>query len=422
MNIKDNWTTPWNEDRGEEMKRMIILTLIVLSCFSCAVTPQFTPLPYGIKIRPPAPDLSKNIAGFSGTWYGVWDNGRSTTLIVEKIKPPEASVIYSWGPLGTEREGGFNSYTGRIEPGKLTVTIPERGITITYLLSDDGEELKGEFRVANSINYVTMKRQPPTPPTTSSLETHTPLPIEVKIIPPSPGLPNDIAAFSGTWYGIWDGIHSTTLVIEKIDPPEVVAIYSWGKFKDIEGGWRRHIGKIELGKITVVSEKDLSITYTLSDDGEKLEGEYRRPSKSQINYVTMQRQPPTSTVTFSTEGTLTPLPVNIKIIPPISNISSNIAAFSGIWQGVWDNGRATTLVVEKIKPPEAIAIYSYGPWKKEKGGWRRYIGMIDSGRLILSNPETELIISFLLSKDGQTLEGTWQKGGGRKFKATMRRQ
>jgi len=48
--------------------------------------------------------------------------------------------------------------------------------------------------------------------------------------------------------------------------------------------------------------------------------------------------------------------------------------------------------------------------------------MIDSGRLILSDPERELIITFLLSKDGQALEGTWQKEGGKKLKATMRRQ
>jgi len=91
-------------------------------------------------------------------------------------------------------------------------------------------------------------------------------------------------------------------------------------------------------------------------------------------------------------------------------------------QGVWDNGRATTLVVEKNDPPEAIVVYSWGPWKKQGSGWRRYIGMIDPGRLVLSDPERKLIITFLLSNDGQTLEGSWQKEGGKKLKATMRRQ
>ena len=147
------------------MKKVIILCSLImyvpLILLGCATTPKFTPLPWGVKVVSPSPDLPKNITAFSGIWYGIWDNGRPTTLVVEKIKPPEASVIYSWGPLGKEREGGFNHHTGRIEPGKLTITNPELGITINYLLSNGGEKLEGEFRVAKSIYYVTMRRQLP---------------------------------------------------------------------------------------------------------------------------------------------------------------------------------------------------------------------------------------------------------------------
>ncbi len=255
----------------------------------------------------------------------------------------------------------------------------------------------------------------------------TPLPLEVRITPPSLDLPKNLAGFSGTWYGVWDDDHPTTLIVEKIEPPEAIAIYSRGTCtrKECKGWWRRYEWKIEPGRLEVdIQESGEKIIYFLSDDGEKLEGEYRRPSASgsQINYVTMQRQLPSPPVTTLATATPTPIPANVKINPPNPEIPPNIAVFSGIWQGVWDNGRATTLVVEKIAPPEAIAIYSWGPWKKQEGGWRRYIGMIDPGRLILSNPETELIVTFLLSKGGQTLEGTWQKGGGKKLKATIRRQ
>lgn len=143
------------------MKKIAFLVVVFgLFLVACATTSQFTPLPWGVKITPASPALPKNIVGFSGTWYGIWDNGRATTLVVEKIKPPEISVIYSWGPLGTEREGGFRHHTGKIEAGKLTVTVPEGGITIVYVLSNDGERLEGEFR-AKSIYYVTMRRQPP---------------------------------------------------------------------------------------------------------------------------------------------------------------------------------------------------------------------------------------------------------------------
>jgi len=144
------------------MKKRILAGILILISFgfSCATVPQFTPLPWGVKTTPPSPSLPKDIAGFSGIWYGVWDNGRATTLVVEKIKPPEVSVIYSWGPVGKEREGGFTQYVGEIKPGKLEVVVPERQITITYLLSGD-ETLKGEFRVSKSIVYATMRRQPP---------------------------------------------------------------------------------------------------------------------------------------------------------------------------------------------------------------------------------------------------------------------
>lgn len=148
------------------MKRKVIFGCLSLSLASivligCAVTSQFTPLPWGIKIASPPPDLPREIAAFSGIWYGIWDNGQRTTLVVQSIKPPEASVVYSWGPVGKEREGGFREYVGLIEPRKLTIKIPERETTITYLLSDDGQQLKGEFRVAKSLNYVTMWRQLP---------------------------------------------------------------------------------------------------------------------------------------------------------------------------------------------------------------------------------------------------------------------
>jgi len=278
------------------MRRLVIALILALGCASCATT--FTPLPYGVKITPPTPDLPKNIAGFSGTWYGNWDTGLATTLVVEKIKPPEASVIYSWGPLGTDRLGSFSHHTARIEPGKLTITIPNRGITIAF---------------------------------------------------------------------------------------------------------------------------------SLSDDGQNLEGEYRMSSRSFINYVTMQRQPPSSPVKTLATALPTPIPANVKVIPPAQEIPANIAVFSGIWYGTWDNGRLATLVVERIGPRsaqdagpgmEAIAIYSWGPLK-DSAGWRRYVGKIEPGKLECFDQEREVFITFLLSQDGQTLEGTWQRGKGRKYKTKM---
>lgn len=151
--------------KGGILMKKIALVIVLFAVglvfvVACATTSQFTPLPWGVKVISPSIDIPKEIAAFSGIWYGIWDNGRPTTLVVQKIKSPKADVIYSWGPMGKEREGGFAQYVGEIKSGKLEVVVPERQITITYLLSGD-ETLKGEFRASKSIVYVTMRRQPP---------------------------------------------------------------------------------------------------------------------------------------------------------------------------------------------------------------------------------------------------------------------
>ncbi len=253
----------------------------------------------------------------------------------------------------------------------------------------------------------------------------TPLPSNTEITPPAPDLPKNIAGFSGTWYGIWDNGNQTTLVVEKIEPAAAIAVYSWGAYGDNEGGWRRYEWKVEPGRLELNTD-GMNIKYFLSGDCEELEGEFRAPSRSQINYVIMQRQPPLAPITTSATATPTPMPANVKITPPAPGISPDIAAFSGSWQGTWSNGRSTVLVVERIEPRtdhiEAIAVYSWGPLKKiEPSGWRRYIGKIEPGKLELSVPRTTIIVTYLLSEDGQTLEGTWRQGL-LKLKATMQRQ
>jgi hypothetical protein len=82
-----------------------------------------------------------------------------------------------------------------------------------------------------------------------------------------------------------------------------------------------------------------------------------------------------------------PLPADMKIIPPNSNIPPEIAKFSGTWEGIWcfrphkgpaRETRRAKLVVEEIISPENVRlIYSWGPNDKGgKSGWKRYQGRI----------------------------------------------
>ena len=246
----------------------------------------------------------------------------------------------------------------------------------------------------------------------------TPLPLELRITPPSLDLPKNIAGFSGTWYGIWDNGHQTTLVVEKIEPPIAIAVYSWGEYKGKEGGWRRSEWKIGPNKLENDSEGGITITYFLSDDGKTLEGTYiRRDKQTRINYITIQRDIPVSQSTISNHPT--PLPPEVRITPPSLDLPKNIAGFSGTWYGIWDNGRKTTLVVEKIEPPKVIAVYSYGEYKGKDGGWTRWEWTIKPGRLELRSDD-KLMITYLLLANGE-LKGTWKKGWI-KLEGIMRKQ
>jgi|GEM_PF-2450673 len=65
----------------------------------------------------------------------------------------------------------------------------------------------------------------------------------------------------------------------------------------------------------------------------------------------------------------TPLPKDVRIISPSSDVPEEIAAFSGVWMGVWEGGgyrSPAALVVETISSAKVGVIYSWGKWKKQK--------------------------------------------------------
>lgn len=56
-----------------------------------------------------------------------------------------------------------------------------------------------------------------------------PLPTDVRVVPPEAAVPQQLAAFSGKWSGVWDGILHHILVVEEITPPHAaVIVYAWG--------------------------------------------------------------------------------------------------------------------------------------------------------------------------------------------------
>lgn len=87
---------------------------------------------------------------------------------------------------------------------------------------------------------------------------HTPLPSNLKIVPPDSAIPPEVAAFSGKWAGKWGGLLDSTLVVTKIEPGKkgghkAELVYSWGTYSPWfihQAGYREMDGEIKDGQLT----------------------------------------------------------------------------------------------------------------------------------------------------------------------------
>jgi len=121
-----------------------------------------------------------------------------------------------------------------------------------------------------------------------------------------------------------------------------------------------------------------------------------------------------------------PLPENIKIIPPSSEVPKEIAAFSGTWEGNWEGKLDAKLIVEEINSNQAKIIYSRGdaaPGWNVKKGYERVSAKVTHGKRPqiawgdgINNPK----FIFMMNKDLQSLAGS-RKFKGRDDKVQMRK-
>jgi hypothetical protein len=97
-----------------------------------------------------------------------------------------------------------------------------------------------------------------------------PLPSDVRIIPPEATVLQQLAAFSGKWSGVWDGILHHILVVEEITPPHAVVIYAWGtapQWQIAQPGWSRVQGEFVDGALKFSLRRPATVMYRLQPDG-----------------------------------------------------------------------------------------------------------------------------------------------------------
>ncbi len=115
-----------------------------------------------------------------------------------------------------------------------------------------------------------------------------PGPTDVKITPPAPSVPAEIAAFSGTWEGAWGGTLASRLIVEEVDNQSARVVYAWdddsqGRFK---GGWSRVRAKVSPGP-SLEWGSGVQFKFMMGKDRATIDGE--REQGGYISTVTMKK-------------------------------------------------------------------------------------------------------------------------------------
>jgi adenylate cyclase len=125
-------------------------------------------------------------------------------------------------------------------------------------------------------------------------ESGIPLPTTIRIEPPVADLPPEVAAFSGTWEGRWEGDVPGRLVVERIDAEWARVVYAWGddpggRFK---GDWGRVPAKVlPGGRLQSVDDAlKTTLTFEMAQDCMSIQGQH--DAAGRVPTVRMQRVGP----------------------------------------------------------------------------------------------------------------------------------
>ena len=119
-----------------------------------------------------------------------------------------------------------------------------------------------------------------------------PLPPEIEIVPPSPALSPELAAFSGRWEGVWEGELESVLIVEEIDSQEARVIYAWGDAPRwrTDKGYSRNVARVIAGsraKIEWGGGERPKFTFEMGKDFKSIKG--IRKFRDSYATITMKR-------------------------------------------------------------------------------------------------------------------------------------
>lgn len=108
-----------------------------------------------------------------------------------------------------------------------------------------------------------------------------PMPPDLRIVPPGPEVPSEVARFAGGWGdAAWGGVLPAALVVERVAADgAATVVYAVGASEQsgIRALWVRMPGQVADGRLTLHLRGGAEADYALTDDGGHLVGRYTAP-------------------------------------------------------------------------------------------------------------------------------------------------
>ena len=243
------------------------------------------------------------------------------------------------------------------------------------------------------------------------------LPYNVAISAQKSPLEPALAELSGVWSGTWltPGLgpgYNSLLIVERIDHEQATILYAWSNPLIWDEGWYRQKARVLPGPGLEWTRGAWKFTFHLTKDRSSLAGTTVEANPTDNAFITMKRVPfeAPSQSRSSAFASLPRLPAAAAIsLPP--GLPSDQGRLLGIWEGTWDSGIASRLVVRGIAQGKANIVYEWSDDPKgiRVSGFRRLAEVIDQEGTITWGQAPKL--TFRLSADGQTLQGEWERQG-----------
>lgn len=239
------------------------------------------------------------------------------------------------------------------------------------------------------------------------------------VAPPAPAAHDApaLAALAGPWTGTWftpdSGLgYDALLLVERIEGGQATVLYAWSNPRLGGDGWYRQKARVLPGPGLEWTRGTWTFRLQFDVARTHLAGTTEQGAPPDKAYIIMQRSPfaappprPAAAV-----ATLPRVPENVAIpVPPGASAAS--ARWIGIWEGTWDSGIASRLVVRGIVDGKANIVYEWStdPQGQKVDGLRRLADVNGPAGTLTWGPAPTL--TFRVNPDGQTLQGEWERDG-----------